>query len=180
MSPGSRREDPVTPGFRRKGWPMLRRFRLDDGLATLTRFRLDDGLAALTRPRALLGVGFVVCIALVVAVARPFGPPAAQGWVTVAGVLAVIAAIQTVASDPRDLKTAMLLALPAVVALALGSAWLVGPMATLLLVAAELNTLSSECQDADRLTDVQRKRLRSVAGLAAVAGVASVVVAVGI
>ncbi len=145
---------------------------------TSRRFRILDP-AAFTRPRALLAAGSVATVAAVVFMALPAVHPGAQRWILASGILAVIATVQTVASDPRDLKTAMLLALPAPAALAVtgAAAWLVGPLAVLLLVAAELSTLSWECQDAERLTTVQRGRLWSVAGIAALALVASLTLA---
>lgn len=136
--------------------------------------------AALVTPRTVLGGASVVLIGVVVFGALPFAPPSFRGWLLVSGILAVIAAVQTAASDPRDLKTALLLALPVVIALVADGAptWLIGPLGVLLLAAAELNALSWECREAERTSDVQRHRLRSVGGVAALALPASLAIAI--
>lgn len=121
-------------------------------------------------PRMVLATLSVAALAVAVFVAAPLGPPAARRWLLVSAILAVIAAVQTAASDPRDLKTALLLALPPIIALLAHGAptWLIAPLGVLLLVSAETAAMSWASQDAGRLTDVQRHHLRTLAGLAAI------------
>lgn len=128
-----------------------------------------------TRPRVLLAAASVAITVFVVGAAALLGPSGARPWLVADVVIVAIVAVQSAGSDPRDLNAALLLSLPPVAALlAEGSpTWLIGPLATLLLVASELNALSWACERAAPMTGVQRGRLRDVARLGALAFVAS-------
>lgn len=131
-------------------------------------------------PRVVLGVGSVAIVAVVVVAAAALAPDGARPWLLLSGVLAVVAAVQGVASDPRDLATALLLSLPPVIALVADGSptWLIGPLGALLLVAGELNALSWECQVARPIGPVKRRRLLATGQLASIGVAASLAVGV--
>lgn len=143
-----------------------------EGRGRLTRLRV-------ARPRLLLAVASVAIILLVVATGAALGPLDIRRWLVFSALLAVIGAIQSVASDQGDLTAALLLSLvPVTALLADGSpSWLIVPLGVLLLVAADLSALSWDCQGRERMTAVQRQRLRDIAppALLALAGSLAVV-----
>lgn len=139
-------------------------------------------MTAVGAPRIVLGSASIAAFAAAVFIAAPLGPAGARRWLIASAVVAVIAAVQTVASDPRDLKTALLLGLPPVIALLAEGAptWLIAPLGVLLLVAAETGTMSWACQDAERLTAVQRRHLATLAGLGTVGLLAGLAVVLAV
>ena len=132
----------------------------------------------MTTTRVLLGAWSVAIIAVVVFTASAVGPEGMRLWLLLCSVVAVGAALQSVALDPPDLTTALLFSLgPLIGLLADGSpAWLIGPFAALLLLAAELNALSWACQAEGSMTSRQRRRLLNSGRLAALAFVAASIV----
>jgi hypothetical protein len=120
------------------------------------------------RPRLVLAAASVALFAAVAVLAVPAAPTSWRIWLAGSAGLALIAALQSVAADPRDVAAALLLSLPPVLALlAHGSpTWLVGPLAVLLLVASEMGALSWDCQGAVGLTPAARARLLGIAPLA--------------
>lgn len=129
-------------------------------------------------PRVALGIGSVAIVAVVVVAAAALAPEEARPWLLLSGVLAVVAGVQGVASDPSDLATALLLSLPPVIALVADGSptWMIGPLGALLLVAGELNVLSWECQVARPIGPVNRRRLVSTGQLASMGVAASLAV----
>lgn len=128
--------------------------------------------------RTLFGAGAVGTLALVVTLGALLGPPSARLWLVLAGGLAVVAAVQSLVAAPRDLALALVLVVPALVALGADEAptWLVAPLGALLLLAGEFQTLSWENRASWPATEVQKRRhARTVAlaflGLAAACGV---------
>ncbi len=133
------------------------------------------------RPRLILAAASVALTLVVVATGVALGPDQFRRWLVFSGVLAVVTSIQSVASDQRDLTAALLLSTPPVVALlADGSpTWLIGPLAVLLLIAAELSALSWDARGVrggSSLTHAQRQRLLDIAPLALLGFAGSVVV----
>ena len=139
---------------------------------------MSGSRAAIRTPRVLLASASVVAIAAVALLGAWLAPRGARPWLLGAAGLAVIAAVQSAASDPDDLTAALLLSLPSVVGLVGGGApsWLVGPFGALLLLAGELNALAWSCEGADQMTVPQRRRLAHVLGLVAFAAVAALAV----
>jgi hypothetical protein len=131
-----------------------------------------------TTTRAVLGGWSVAIIAVVVFTASAVGPGNMRLWLLLCSAIAVGAALQSVALDPPDLTTALLFSLgPLLGLLADGSpAWLIGPLAALLLLAAELNALSWACQADGSMNARHQRRLRSAGWLAALAFAAASVV----
>jgi hypothetical protein len=120
------------------------------------------------RPRLVLAAASVALFAAVALLAVLAAPPPWRAWLAACAGLALIAALQSVAADPRDLATALLLSLPPVLALLADAAptWPVGPLAVLLLVASELGAMSWDCQGTTDLTPAARARLMAMAPLA--------------
>jgi hypothetical protein len=116
------------------------------------------------RPRLVLAASSVALFAAVAVLAVLAAPW--RVWLAASAGLALIAALQSVTADPRDLATALLLSLPPVLALLADAAptWLVGPLAVLLLVAGELGAMSLDCQGATHLTAAARARLLAPEG----------------
>jgi hypothetical protein len=134
------------------------------------------------RPRVVLTSASVALIAIVNVTAVALGPEHARVWLLVSGLLAVGAALQSIAWEPDDLMAALLFSLPPVIALVgHGSpTWLIAPLGTLLFVAAELNSLSWEFDGVAPEDDVLQRRLRSIGMLSALGlGVSLVVYAAG-
>lgn len=129
-------------------------------------------------PRVVLAFGSVTIIGTVAAVAVMAGPEASRRWMLLCGGLALVAALQSVTSEQRDLAPALLLSLPPLVALVLyGSpTWLIAPLAVLLLVAGELNALSWECRTTGSTGTMIPRRLLQMAELTALGLGGSVVV----
>jgi len=129
------------------------------------------------RPRArwVLASAFLVVFVGAVALAVALGPREARVLLVALGILAVAAAVQSVTSEPRDLIPALVLALPPVIALVADGSptWLIGPLAVLLFLAGELNTLSWECRGPFPMSAVQRRLLLDALALSllALAGV---------
>lgn len=113
------------------------------------------------RTRVVLGACSVAIIGIVVITATALGPPAPRPWLVSSGILAVIMAVQSATSDPRELILAMLFSLPPVFALVAdgSSAWLIGPLGVLLLLAGELNALRWDAPRTGPLEAVKRRRL---------------------
>jgi hypothetical protein len=72
---------------------------------------------SMSRPGRLLAASSVALFAAVVVVAVLAGPAAWKSWLAASAGLAIIAALQSVAADPRDLAPALLLSLPPVLGL---------------------------------------------------------------
>ena len=134
-------------------------------------------------PRFALAAASVAVLAAAMLLAGVLGPHGSRVWLLFCGLLAVAVAVEAVAADARALGPALLLALPPVASLVSeGSpAWLVPPLGVLLLVAAELSTLSWECRGPGpagtlraRLEDVGRLALLGLAASALLAGAARV------
>lgn len=130
------------------------------------------------RARVVLASCFVSIIAFVVVVAAMLGPDEAQPWLLFCGVAALIAAVQSAASDPSDLGLALLLSLPPVIFLVADGSptWLVGPFGALLLIAGELNARSWECEGAGPVSATNWRRLKDTGQLSSLALAASLVV----
>jgi hypothetical protein len=97
----------------------------------------------------------------VLILAVSLGPPEAGFLPLAFAVLAGAAVVQSLTSEPRDLIPALVLALLPVIALAAPASptWLIGPLAVLLLLAAELNALSWDCRGPFPMSAAQRRRL---------------------
>lgn len=121
-------------------------------------------------PRIVLACFSVAIVAAVVVTAAAFGPEAPRRWLLLCGMLAVVAALQSVTAEDRDLAAALLLSLPPVLALASEGSptWLIASLGALLLMAGELNALSWECQVPGPMKAGIPRRLLDTAGLAAV------------
>lgn len=96
------------------------------------------------------------------------------------GLLAVAAAVHAVIWEPEGLVAAMLLSLGPLGALALSDrlGWMAGPLAALLLLAAELNAASWEFRGRGPFVEVARRRVAGALRLAVAGAVAAVVVVV--
>lgn len=129
-------------------------------------------------PRILVASASVGLILTVAVTGIALAPEGAERWLFLSALVAVIAAIQGVATDPADLAAALLFSLPPVLALLTEGSptWLIGPLGALLLLAAELSALSWECQGDNPLTTLTGRRLIGIAGLALVGLVAALVV----
>jgi hypothetical protein len=129
-------------------------------------------------PRIVLGAGSVVLLATAVGIALAFGPDRARPLLLLCGALAVAVAIHSTLVEPADITPALLLALPPVAALAadVSPSWLIGPLATLLLLAAELSVLGWRWRGRGPLSPVQRRRLFDLAVLGLLAMAASLAV----
>jgi hypothetical protein len=99
------------------------------------------------RPRLVVASLSVALVAGVACTAAALGPPD-EVWLWFSAIFATLAAVQSVASAPRDLGWALALAsLPVAYLVSDGSpTWLIGPLAALLLLAGELNALSWEAR----------------------------------
>lgn len=130
--------------------------------------------------RIVAASGSVAIVAGVVVVAAALGPDDSRAWLLFCGLLATAAALQGVLSDPRDLAPALLLSLPPVVALASDGSptWLIGPLATALLVAGELIALSWESRGTGPTSSLGPRRLLEIGQLAALALAAALAVRV--
>jgi hypothetical protein len=124
----------------------------------------------MSRPRRLLAASSVALFAAVAVLAVLAGPAAWRGWLVASAGLALIAALQSVAADPRDLAPALLLTLLPVLGLMADGAptWLVAPLAVLLLTASELGALSWDCRGAATMTPAARAQLLAIAPLAGI------------
>jgi hypothetical protein len=133
----------------------------------------------MSRPRLVLASASLGFLLLVMLMAIDLGPDRARPWLMISSGVALIAAVQSVASDPRDLTLALVLCMPSVLALlAEGSpTWLIGPLGALLLLAGELNALSWDCHGVAELNPVTRRRLSRAGWLSGFALVAAVGVA---
>ena len=131
--------------------------------------------------RTLLAVASVAAIALAVFVALGLGPRDYRAYLAVSGLVAVAMAVSSVSAEPRELLVALVFAVPPVMALtAEGSpSWVIGPLAALLLVGAELNALSWELGGAEAGREAMRARGMSIARVA-VAGLVAAMVVVAI
>lgn len=125
----------------------------------------------MTTTRVLLGGWSVAIIAVVVFTATAVGPERMRLWLLLCSIIAIGAALQSVALDPPDLTTSLLFSLgPLLGLLADGSpAWLIGPLAALLLLAAELNALSWAGQAEGSMSARHRRRLLNSGRLATLA-----------
>lgn len=96
------------------------------------------------------------------------------------GILAVAAGIHAVIWEPEGLVAALLLSLGPLGALALSDqhGWVAGPLAALLLLAAELNAASWEFRGRGPFLMIARRRVASALRLAAGGAVAAVIVVV--
>lgn len=116
---------------------------------------------------------FVLAQVLALSVGPDVGP-----WLDLCVLFAVATCIEAVAADTRALAAAMLLGLPAVVALvAEGSpTWMMGPLGALLLVSGELNALSWKWVGGAPPPGLRRRLLVDSASLAGLGLGASLVV----
>lgn len=133
---------------------------------------------ALHLPLSAASVGLLALVngvALALVTAGDAGPAL---WMY--GLLAVAAGVHAVVWEPEGLVAALLLSLGPLGALALGDrmGWMAGPLAALLLLAAELNAASWEFRGRGPFADVVRRRLASALRLAAGGAVVAVVVVV--
>lgn len=130
------------------------------------------------RPRAVLGACSVAIFGIVVVTTAALGPAAPRPWLVSSGILAVIMAVQSATSDPRELVLAMLFSLPPVFALVADGSptWLIGPLGVLLLVAGELNALCWDVPRTGPLDAVKRRRLFRAGQLAGLGLVGSLLV----
>jgi hypothetical protein len=137
-------------------------------------------------PRTALAAGSVAIIAAVNVTGMALGPSQMhmQLFLAIFTAVAIVVSVQSVTWDPAILLTALLLSLPAVIALlADGSpTWLIGPLAALLLVAAELNALSWKLHGAKSVDAAARRRVLEIGtlgGLGLLAALAVGLVAAG-
>jgi hypothetical protein len=122
----------------------------------------------MTRPRTVLAAASVVLLLAVLVTALAAGPYLHRPWLAFCGLLALAMALPSITSEPKDFAWVLVFSLPPVAALvARGSpTWLAGPLAALLLVSAELNTLSWEWEPGGAFDRVRRRRLTEVAWVA--------------
>lgn len=126
----------------------------------------------------LLGSCAVAIFAAVNVAAATLGPAAARPLLLLFTVAAVGVAAQTAALEFGALKWALLFSMAPLIALvAEGSpTWLVGPLATLLLIASQLCALSWEIRGVGSNAAIPWDRLRIVGQLGALGLVASLAV----
>lgn len=108
----------------------------------------------------------VAAISSAVLIALALGPRQATVLLSVVGLVAIGMSISSVVAEPRELLAALVLGAAPVMGLAGagGSAWMIGPLAVLLLVGGELNawswelggTVSEERDARRRLTSIMR------------------------
>jgi hypothetical protein len=119
------------------------------------------------QPRTLVAACSVLLFAVanVTAAALGFEVEGGRLWMLLCAVLAIAAAMQSVAWEPADLLAAMALSLVPLVGLvaAGGSIVLVGVLGVLLLLGAEFNVLSWELEGAGPSGVLLRQRLVSLA-----------------
>jgi hypothetical protein len=122
-------------------------------------------------PRWTLALASLLIFGGVLVLAVALGPREGRILLLAFSLLAGGAAVQSVTSEARDLIPALVLALPPVMALAAPGSptWLIGPLAVLLFVAAELNALGWECRGPFPMSFAQRRRLLDSLGLALIA-----------
>ena len=123
--------------------------------------------------RVILGAGSVALPAIAIGMALAFGPNSGRSLLLLCGVFAVALAAKSAFMDPADITPALLLALPPVAALAADGSptWLMGPLAALLLLGAELTMIGWRLRGSRPLSMVQKRRLGDLAtlGLLAIA-----------
>jgi hypothetical protein len=127
---------------------------------------------------AAFGAGSVALLATAVGIALALGPDRGRPLLLICGALAVAMAIHAAIVEPADITPALLLALPPVAALSADASptWLIGPLATLLLLAAELSVLGWRWRGSGTLSPVHRRRLLDLAVLGLLAMAASLAV----
>jgi len=129
--------------------------------------------------RVILGAGSVALPAIAIGMALAFGPVSGRALLLLCGVLAVALIAKSAVMDPADIIPALLLALPPVAALAADGSpgWLIGPLATVLLVGAELNVIGWRLRGSRPLSMVQKRRLGDLATLGLLAMTATLATA---
>lgn len=117
--------------------------------------------------RSILRALSIAAFATAVVTALALGPRGVRVWLAVSGGVGVAIAVSSVVAEPRELLVALVFSLAPVASLAAdGSpAWMIGPLATLLLVGAELNALSWEAGESASARSMERARLSAVVGL---------------
>jgi hypothetical protein len=115
---------------------------------------------------------------MAVIVALVGGPEATRAWLVIPGLAAIALSVSSVVAEPRELLAALVLGATPAMGLADQDAlqWLIGPVAVLLLIGAELNAWSWELVGHDPTGRDHRRRLSGIArsaatGLAASLGV---------
>jgi hypothetical protein len=123
------------------------------------------------RPRSIVAGSSVALFAIVNFAAANRGVEDGRSWLLLCAVLATAAALQSIAWEPADLLAALTLSLVPMVGLvaADGSVMLVGSLAILLLIAAELNVLAWEMDGIGPRGPVLGRRLVSLGRLALLA-----------
>ncbi len=127
--------------------------------------------------RHALAAASVSALAGAVLIALAAGTSPHRVWLGISGLLGVALTFPSLVTDPRDLLPALVFCVPPVIALAgdPGTTWLIGPLAVLLLVGAELGAASWEAEGkrASRGAGVQRtRRIGQLAALSLVGAVA--------
>lgn len=132
------------------------------------------------RRRTVIATASVAAIATAVVTALHFGPPQHRVWLSVLGILGLAMAFPSLFVDPRDLLPALVFSAAPVMALVSDGApaWLIAPLAVLLLLGGELNAHCWELDGPKSLAPEGRQRLVRIGQLCAVALVGSLAVAV--
>jgi hypothetical protein len=131
-------------------------------------------------PRVLLNGAAVVIFAAVNTTALMLGPGHGQAPLFLCALFAVLAAVQCASWDPALLTWALAFSIPPVLAVtaADGTAWLIGLLGALLLLAAELNTLGWEYHGTPPAAPSTRNRIWKITQVAG--GGAAAALAIGV
>jgi len=134
----------------------------------------------LSRTRVLFGWASVGLVTLVVGIALMALPAGIRWWLAVVALVGVLMAVPAAFSVPRELTPALLLSLSPVVALLFedAAAWLVPSLASVLLVAAELNAMGWAGQGVGAEAVSRRLAQAGMLGVLGLAG-AALVLALG-
>jgi hypothetical protein len=129
-------------------------------------------------PRVLVAAASVGAIAAAVVLSLALGPRETGSLLAVPGVAAIALSVSSVVAEPRELLAALFLATAPTMALVHpeASSWMIGPIAVLLLLGAELNAWSWELGGSEPIE--WRRRLVSIVQLAAMGLAASLVVGI--
>lgn len=123
------------------------------------------------RRRTMIAAASVAAIATAVVTALYFGPPQHRVWLSVSGILGLAMTFPSLFVDPRDLLPALVFSAAPVMALVSDGApaWLIAPLAVLLLLGGELNAWCWESDGPRGLSREGRQRLVRIGQLCAVA-----------
>ena len=119
------------------------------------------------RARMVIAAASIVSFAAAVLTSLRLGPIEGRIWLSVIGVAAIVLCFPSLLVSPRDLLATVVASLAPLMALASEGepSWLIGPVAALLLLGAELNALCWEMQGPSALQSDARVRVSRIAAL---------------